>query len=287
MNDLELTIEVASSYRVGYPMAIAATVVNPLPQRTYFALPEIDRFEVPPPLELVLVRVGEQDGQRLPTKATAAHEGEPEGFRLGPGESRRMLFDLAELAPVLAAGAYELRARYVARPVSAVAAPVRFDVLVPGEAEASAIARLRASNTLGEPSWNAFVLDNFREIEAHELRDIPAAERPRLAMVLALHVAIYGPLGPDRLPPQVFAGSGDAPLAAELAAIEHELAAARSDPSTIPLQQQLLAQWPGMAWRIQGNLDRDGMIARLRRVAGADREWPAPPSPLPYGGASP
>ncbi|HWB78250.1 MAG TPA: hypothetical protein VG755_24965, partial [Nannocystaceae bacterium] len=144
MNDLELTIEVAPSYRIGYPMPVAATVLNPLPQRTYFVLPEIDRFEVPPPLELVVVRAGERDGQLLPMKATEAHEGEPEGFRLGPGEERRMLFDLAELAPVLAAGPYVLRARYVARPVSATAAAVRFEVEVPGEDEASAIARLRA-----------------------------------------------------------------------------------------------------------------------------------------------
>ncbi|HWB76734.1 MAG TPA: hypothetical protein VG755_17330, partial [Nannocystaceae bacterium] len=133
----------------------------------------------------------------------------------------------------------------------------------------------------------AFLLDNFREIEAHELREIPAEQLPRLAMLLALHRAIYGAAGPDAVAPAIFAGSGDGPLAAELAAIEHELAAARGDPNALVLQQQLLARWPGMAWRIQGNLDRDGMIARLRRLAGAEREWPALPTPLPYGGASP
>jgi hypothetical protein len=285
--ELVVSLEVAPSYRAGYPMPFAVTVGNPLPQRTYYALPEIDRFVVPPPLELVLVRVGEREGQLLPSRPPGAHEGEAQGMRMAGGESRRMLYDLAELAPALVAGPHELRARYLASPLSALADPVRFEVEIPEPDEAAAIARLRASNSAGAPSWNAFLLENFREIEPDELRDVPAAQLPRLALVLAMHRAIYGALGPARVPWSIFVGSGGGALDAELYAIAHELAVARSDPNTPGLQAQLLASWPALAWRVADNLAGAGLITRLRELAGADRAHPALPDPLPYLGAAP
>lgn len=285
--DLVCKVEVAPSYRVGYPMPIAATIENPLPQRTYFALPFIDRFDMPPPLELVLVRVGERDGQLLPAKTPGAHEGEPHGFRLGPGEARRMLLDMAELDPRLEAGEYELRARYLAPPISADANPVRFTVELPGEDEAAAVARLRATNTSRSPSWNAFLLENFREIERHELEHVPAAQHLRLRHMLTLHWASYGPHAPARLPPNTFDGAGDGPLVPELLALTHELALARGDATVATLEARLLAGWPGMAWRIEANREGDGVIARLRRIAGAERAYPPVPVPLPYAGATP
>ncbi|HET6584286.1 MAG TPA: hypothetical protein VFG69_12575, partial [Nannocystaceae bacterium] len=198
--DLELAIEAPAIHRRGYPLLVAVTVRNALPQRTYFALPAIDRFEVPPPVEFVVTPPGASEGEILPSRPEGTGEDEPKGMRLGGGEARRMLFDLSELHPDLVAGAHRLDARYLG-PVGAIAAPVTFEVEVPGAQEAEAVAGLRASNRTHEPSWTAFLTDNFREVAADELVGIPAAGRERLAFTLALHRAIHGPLGVAQLDP--------------------------------------------------------------------------------------
>lgn len=280
--ELELHIDTAPIHRAGYPMLVGVTIENPLPQRTYYSLPEIDRFEVPPPVELVLTGPSTPDGQVLPAKTPGAHEGEPDGWRLGPGETRRALVDLSELQPVLAAGDHSLVARYMARPLWPEAEAVSFQVELPGREEAEAIARVRASNRAGTPSWNAFLLDNFREVDDEELEALGDIGRRELGFTLMLQRAIYGPLGPARLDPKAFDGLGTGPVIAEVAALEHEMLAARGDPGAAAVASRIEGAWPGLAWRIEENLAGAGLLTRLRRIAGADRAFPAPPSPLPY-----
>jgi len=282
--DLELRIDASPRYRRGYPMLIAVTVGNPLPKRTYMALPEIDRFVVPPPVEFTIVAAGATDGDVLPCKGPGAHEGEPEGFRLGPGESWTGLVDLSELGPTPKAGGFVLHARYVARPVSAEAEPVSFEIDVPGDDEAAAVARLRASNLEDAPSWNTFLTNNFREVEPVELDGIPPEGRAALAFTLALHRAIYGAAGVDTLDLGCFRGLGDGAVALECEVLEHELAAARGDPSAATLRARVVGTWPGLAWRLAENDAREGLLTRLRQVHGAERTFPALPDPLPYGG---
>jgi hypothetical protein len=285
--ELLVRLDTAPVHRAGYPMLVAVTVENPLPQSTYYALPKIDRFDVPPPLELLLTGPDGGAPQVLPGKTPGAHEGEPEGMRLGPGEMVRTLIDLSELHPRLSAGPHTLTARYLARPLRPQADPVSFVVEMPGEDEARAIAKLRASNRPGAPSWNAFLLDNFREVDDEELADLGDAGRAQLGHTRMLHQAIYGPEGAAQLDPKAFDGLGAGALTGETMVLEHELLAARRDPGAAALEQRILSAWPGLEWRVRENYADDGLVTRLRRVYGADRAFPVPPSPLPYEGARP
>lgn len=286
MSEIELSLEAPAIHRRGYPLLVAVTVRNALPQRTYFALPAIDRFDVPPPLEFVVTRPGADEGEVLPSRPDGTGEDEAKGMPLGSGEARRMLFDLSELHPELVAGRHRLDGRYLG-PVSASAAPVSFEVEVPGPDEAAAVARLRASNRTHEPSWNAFLTDNFREVEADELVDIPPAGRELLRLTLALHRAIHGPLGVAQLDPAMFRGLADGPVEGELAALEHEMLMARSDPAAGVLASSVLAKWPALAWRIAANADGKGPLQTWRMVYGAERRFPGVPDPLPYGAKRP
>lgn len=280
--ELLLHLDTAPVHRAGYPMLVGVTVENPLPKSTYYSLPEIDRFDVPPPVELTLTGPSGAPGQVLPAKNPGAQEGEPEGIRLGPGEMVRVLVDLSELHPVLVAGLHTLSGRYLARPLRPQADPVTFEVEVPGEREARAVATLRASNRPGVPSWNAFLLDNFREIDDEELVDLGDVGRAQLGFTRMLHRAIYGPEGPSRLDPKAFDGLGIGALSSEVVVLEHEMLAARRDPGAATLEQRIVTTWPGLAWRVRESYADDGLLTRLRRVYGADRAFPVAPSPLPY-----
>ena len=284
--ELVLELEVPAVHRRGYPLLVAVTVRNALPQRTYFALPAVDRFDVPPPVEFVVTKPGAREGEVLPSRPEGVGEDEPKGMRLGGGEAQRMLFDLSELQPELVAGRHRLEGRYLG-PVEAIAAPVEFDVELPSTEEADAVARLRASNRTREPSWRAFLIDNFREIEADELVDIPQVGLELLGLELALHRAIYGPLGVDRLDPAMFRGLAGGPVEGELAVLEHELLMARADPAAGVLASTVLAKWPALAWRIAANADKKGHLQRWRIIYGAERGFPALPDPLPYSGKRP
>jgi hypothetical protein len=283
--ELTVAIEAPAIHRRGYPMLVAVTIGNPVAGLTYFALPPVERFRVPPPVEFVVTRAGADAGEVLPAEAGESGEDEPKGMRLAGGDARRMLFDLSELDPHLVAGPHRLDARYLG-PVVAHANAVSFEVEVPSDDEAAAVARLRASNRAGEASWSAFLTDNFREIEARELDKIPPEGRAELAFTLALHRAIYGPLGVDRLDPALFRGLAGVPLD-ELAVLEHELLAARGDPNAGALASTILASLPALAYRIEANDRRRGALRIWRMLYGAERSFPAVPDPLPYSRVTP
>ena len=283
--ELTIAIETLPIYRRGYPMLVAVTIGNPVEGMTYFALPPVERFRVPPPVEFVVTRAGADVGEVLPAMTAESGEDEPKGMRLAGDEARRMIVDLSELNPHLVAGPHRLDARYFG-PVIARANPASFEVVVPSDEEAAAVARLRASNRDGESSWSAFLTDNFREIEASELDAIPAEGRAELAFTLALHRAIYGPLGVDRMDPARFRGLSGVPLD-ELAVIEHELLAARGDPQAAALASTILGQLPSLAHRIEANDRRRGALQIWRMLYGAERSFPSVPDPLPYSRVTP
>lgn len=284
--DLTLSLEGPAVARRGYPLLVAVTLGNPVADCTYYELPVVDRFSLPPPVQFVITAPDSDVGEVLPARPYGAGEDGGGGAKLDGGESRRMLCDLADLHPRLVAGRHRLTARYLG-PIEAEAAPIEFEVEVPGDDEAAAVARLRASNTRGEPSWAAFVAQNFREIEPDELRDIPPAGQEALAFTLTLQRAVVGPWGTASLHPSVLRGLGDGVLAPELLVLEHELLRARDDPGAAALAATILARWPSLAWRIADNDDRRGQLWRLRRIYGAERSFPPLPDPLPYGGARP
>lgn len=283
--DLELVVEAPAVAVLGAPILVAVTVTNPRPERTYLALPPVEWFAVPPPVEFRLVPAEagpDAEAIVLPAREIQRGEGPPRGMLLGPGQSHRALVDLSELAPPLHAGRWRLGARYFAFPLPPVAAPeLELEVVEPAtKASAVALARLRARHQDREPSWNAVLLQNERTIEDDELADLDPRSRAAVALHLWLHRAAYGPTPVASLDPGTLAGLGVGPLEGEVAVLAHELLTARGDPSAPALASAVVARWPGLAWRIEDDLAGQGLVQMLRSVVGAER--PAPAAPLPY-----
>jgi len=270
--ELELEIEAPAVGVIGAPIMVAVTVTNPTPQRTYYALPPIEWFAVPPPVEFVLTGPGvDAEPVELPVRLVDVHEGPPRGMALRPGQSHRALLDLSELHPPLHAGRWRLGARYRARPLPPVAAAeVEVEVVEPTTASAKALAALRRRHDGREPSWNAVLLTNFREIEDDELVDLDPPSRAAIALHLWLHRAVYGPTPVVALDPSTLTSFATGPLEGEAAALSHEILAARSDPGAVALAAAIVARWPGLEWRIEDDLAGRGLVRTLREVVGAE-----------------
>ena len=284
--ELELRIEAPGVVVLGGPIMVAVTVSNPRPERTYYALPPVEWFAVPPPVEFVLVDAGagaDAEVEALPVRLVDLHEGPPRGMTLRPGESRRALVDLSELHPPLHAGRWRLGARYFARPLPPIAAAeVELEVVEPTAASAKALAALRRRHGGREPSWNDVLLANFREIEDEELVDLDAPSRAAIALHLWLHRAVYGPTPVAALDPSTVTSFATGPLEGEAAVLSHEILVARGDPGAAALAAAIVARWPGLQWRIEDDLVGRGLVRMLREAVGA--ESPSRPVRLPYSG---
>lgn len=272
--ELELVIEAPAVVVLGAPIMVAVTVSNPRPERTYYALPPVEWFAVPPPVEFVLVELGagpDAEAVELPVRLVDLHEGPPRGVTLRPGQSRRALVDLSELYPPLRAGKWRLGARYHAKPLPPVeAGAVELEVVEPPVASAKALARLRSRHQGREPSWNEVLLANFREIEDEELVDLDPQSRDAIALHLWLHRAVYGPTPVEALDPGTVTGFGPGPLEGEAAVLSHEILAARGDPGAAALAGAIVARWPGLQWRIEDDVAGHGLVRTLRGALGAE-----------------
>lgn len=283
--DLEILVEPPPIAVLGAPILVAVTVNNPRPERTYLALPPIEWFAVPPPVEFRLVPADAGPGTEalvLPVRKAQRHEGPPRGMVLDPGQSHRALVDLSELEPPLHAGRWRLDARYFAEPLPPVAAPgVELEVVLPATpASAKALAALRSRHLGRDPSWNEVLLANPRTIEDEELADLDPTSRAAVALHLWLHRAAYGPTPVAALDPAPLASLGAGPLEGEVAVLEHELLAARGDPSAPARASVIASRWPGLRWRIEDDVAGQGLVQMLRSVVGAER--PVRPATLPY-----
>jgi len=282
--ELTFCIDVPPRIVVGAPFMVSLTVTNPRAERTYYTLAEISRFGVPPPVELWVAREGSESKQVLPAQLKVRSEDEPSGMTLRPHESRQCLYDVSELWPNLDAGAWTLGGRYLSGSVPAAhARTCTFEVLEPTPDAAAALASLRARHESGdEPSWNAVLLANFREIEDAELDALDEPSRAAIGLHLWMHCAVYGATGLAAIDPHgldVFAADVQA---GEVEALRHELLVARTDSGAAAQAAAIIERWPGLAWRIEDNDTREGLLALLRRSVGAERSAPSVPSPLPY-----
>ncbi|MEX1363336.1 MAG: hypothetical protein AB1Z98_09435, partial [Nannocystaceae bacterium] len=200
--ELTIALETSDTHRIGFPLPVAVLLTNPSSVRTYFSLPPIQRFVVPPPVQFVLT-AADQTSVRLPAANPAAREGPSRGIRLEPGQSHRVLVDLSELEPPTEPGAYQLSARYLMRPFSPESAALPITLVQPPPPEAEAADRLRRTNALERRSWNAVLTANFREIEAEELQGLTVQGRASLALHLLVHRAIYSVLPIEDLDPDL------------------------------------------------------------------------------------
>lgn len=283
--ELTLRVEAPAVVVIGAPIWLSVTVANPRPERTYGTLPPVERFAVPPPVELVLTELAAPDGNAvaLPVKRAEVGEGPPRGMGLRPGEARAALYDLSELHPPLRPGRWRLGARYHAPPLPpSPAPPVELHAIAPSEASARALAALRSRGGGLEPSWGALLLDHPFTIEDEALADLDAESRAAVAMHLWLHRAIHGPTPVAALDPAGPASFGAGVLEGEAAVLTHELLAARHDPGAAALAATIVARWPGLRWRIEDDLAGHGLVQTLRVAVGAESpEAPVPPAYSP------
>lgn len=280
--ELELRVEAPARAVIGAPLWLSVTVTNPRPERTYGALPPVERFAVPPPVEFVLAELGGpgHGAVALPVKLVDVREGPPRGMTLGPRQSRTSLYDLSTLHPSLRPGRWRLDARYHARPLPPIAAaPVELEAVAPGEASARALAALRRRGGGLEPSWNGLLLDARGTIEDEALAELDADSHAALAMHLWLHHAVHGPTPVAALDPSAPASLAAGPLEGEAAVLSHEILAARGDPAAATLAAAIQARWPGLCWRVEDDLAGRGLVQVLRSAVGAESPGAPPRSP--------
>jgi hypothetical protein len=269
-----ITLDVAREYWLGFPLLVAVTVSNPTPQRTFYHLPECDLFLPTGPVEFLFF--SGSDSVRLGAARGKRREGPPEGFTLRPGESRRMLFDIAGLEPKLRPGTWRLEARYHTSLGASVAPPVTVRIVQPEEADAQAAAALRRDNDVKTASWLYFLQANWRTVNPAGLS---ARGRAALALHLFLHRAIYGPQPVAELRAEDLQMEGA--TEAEAAIYRLEILTARKDTRAAAEASALLTKWPGMRWRVEEVNKSEGLLTRARQAWGAERS-DKPPGPVPY-----
>lgn len=274
-------LEGPTTHRRGLPLFVLVELENPHPKRTYFTIPDLDWFRVPPPVQFVVTG---SDGveRELPRSASGAGEGDPKGFRLGPGERRTMLYDLSESLFDPPLGSLRIAARCPVGPLVARGPAMTVEIEALPEPEHAAVARLRNAHARRSPSWNAFVSDNFRTIEPEELEELSQASLDALCLHLFLHRAVYGPRGVDSISLDPLDAATEGPAGLEAAVLRHEGLVARGDPGAQALERRLVSERPGIAWRLTANAKGKGRVTSLRTIVGAGRRSPPPPTPLPY-----
>lgn len=291
-------VEAFEFYFRGFPMIVAVTCRNPTENRMFGNLPKFNLMSSSAPVEFIFL--SEETGREfsLPFSSTANLEvGQGAGFYLPPGESRRMLFDISELEPAVVPGRYRLKARYHREHGYSESASVLTDIVEPSATDRSISTTLRQYNDRQEPSWIAFLRYNWRTIHISDKVDVGARAFPRvlnasglstaardaLALHLFLHRAIYGPKEVADLNLKNIDAFDRGLLRSEAAVLRYEILHARGDSvAEDALGKEVLADFPGVAWRLEEIREGFGRISYLRRTRGAGREFDEEPEFLPY-----
>lgn len=281
--ELVAELDTAARYSAGLPMIVALQLQNVLEGSVRFQLPALEVWSGTSPVAFLLTHEGASVPEALPHEHAHSHEeGVETGFALQAPEPRRMLFDLSALKSEWVPGRYTLQGSYHT-PMGGVVVPPRTFVVERARGEVQeAATQLLARNISGERSWRAFLLQNFREVKSDELVAFRGAEAEQLAFHLFVHRAVYGaaPLAlrpVDQVPPLP-----PGALTGQSAVLRHELLCAHADPSAPALAADIVAAWPGLAFRCDDNRHGRGLLNMLRKLVGAERKTPPLPTPLPY-----
>jgi hypothetical protein len=287
-------LEAFPEYLIGFPMVVAVTCWNKTEKSTFYNLPGCDLWETVSPVGFTFIT---DDGRKtvLPTASTSAREGPPEGFKLAPGESRRMLFDLSSLNPPSTPGTYHLIATYKLNAGASVSEPVEIELIAPEPLDSAVSLQLRGHNDVNEASWVNFIRNNWRTIYVTspppEKKDVvPYVDAFRLSQrakeVLAfhffLHRAVYGPEKVGSLSAKQVEACAKGLLESEAKLLQLEILKARNDRSAKNLQEELLTKFPGVRFRLEEIERGEGFLTTARRSRGAEREFDVKPGFYPY-----
>lgn len=293
-----IRLEAFETYVRGFPLIVAVTCYNPTENRMFGNLPRFDLLASSGPVEFVFVSEGTDQRIELPYASYEHLEpGQESGFALPPGAERRMLFDISELNPPLEAGRYRLIARYHRGGEYSEAEPVFLEVVDLSESDERIASLLRKYNDLLEASWVRFLRSNWRTIHTSAKRKVPDREFPRvldasglseqgrraLSLHFFLHRAIYGPTDIPDLDAERTAEFESGPLESEAGVLRHEIMYSRGDTTaTAALETELIAKFPGVAWRLAETKRGYGRMTLLRQTRGAGRDFTDEPEYRPY-----
>jgi hypothetical protein len=271
-----LKAQAAPAYLAGAPMLVAVTFDNDEPGSDFRGLPEADLLDDALPFDFTFT---DEHGRKSVVHGGAPRPDEPGqgGFTLKSHEQRTMLVLLP--APAAVVGTVRVQVSLTLAGATARAAPFETHIERPSAADAARLAALAAENDRGEPSWSAFLLANWRTVDAHALS--PAA-RKAVALHLFLHRAIYAAEPAEKLDVRALADFAAGPTEGEARLLELEILRARHDAGAAALQAAIEQRFPGLKWRVAEIVDGNGRIADARRSFGAElkrvgREQPYEP----------
>ena len=265
---VHLAVDAEPKYLLGFPVVVAVTFDNSRHTWNHYGLPMIDLFTEGAVLELELEPVAEGKAMRtgsLPSDAWRAT------FDLGPGEVRRMTWDLTNIGIPMDPGVYRLalRLRFAGR--ESASAPVTVEFVQPPSDQAAEATRLRrpGRTSFDSGSWVPFLLDNWTTVDLAPC--LGAMARRQLALHLFLHRSIYSSTATALLDASSLRTLGGRILGPEAGALEYEILHARGDfHARDALGGTILKEWSGMAQRLEGARNGRGTIATGRRWWGAE-----------------
>lgn len=264
-----LDLATMPEYVAGFPLPIVLTLGNVTPSTSVNDVPGWSLWSIgKAQLTFVLVdAAGKRHEIALP-KA----RGDVYGESYGPGQARRMLFDLSLLGALPPPGSYTLRVVFREPYGPVTSNEARFELHAPTREDATAAAKL----SRGAP-WPDFVSANWRTVTEHAS---PKAER-QLALHRFVQRVVYGPESLAAYPL-----SSLAPLEHGLYAPEGELCrvvllvARRDMQSANAAVSALTARVPGLKEAADQALLGRGELLFLRQSVGAERA--DPPGAIPY-----
>jgi len=223
---VHLAVDAEPKYLLGFPVVVAVTFDNSRNAWNHYGLPMIDLFTEGAVLELELEPVAEGKAMRtgsLPSDAWRAT------FDLGPGEVRRMTWDLTNIGIPMSPGVYRLalRLRFAGR--ESASAPVTVEFVQPPTDQAAEATRLRrlGQTSFDSGSWVPFLVDNWHTVELAPC--LGAMARRQLSLHLFLHRSIYSSTATALLDASSLQALGGRVLGPEAGALEYEILNARGD----------------------------------------------------------
>lgn len=276
---LALTIVAAPRYLVGLPILVAVTLDNRTQETEFYRLPRLDPTVSRSPIAARWQPL--EGGPALDTRFAEVDEEAPtELVALAPGESAQMLVDLSNMGYALPLGHYALSLSLRVGADARDSNVVELELAGLSAADASEAKRLRslAPGPTEGGAWAPFLTNNWNTVTC----TLSPAAAEQVALHLFLHRATHGPEPLAAVDPSPLAGIRAPHLAAEVAALEHELALARGDARAAAMRASMLASFPGLALRADENERGEGFLALMRTSVGAERQHLRPPATMPY-----
>lgn len=249
-----VSLSVLPSYAAGAPILIGLTVRNDDRDVLYGGLPTFDWLEPPTRAAWTL-----RDGQGKETLLSEGwvNEESDGGQTLESGAALSMLVDLSTLAPDLDPGIYQVRAGYpVDDFVASEWATLTIEAPAPNEAAALRAVAFVAGRT-PEQGWGGFLAGAPKGV-MESVTPLPKAIRAQVGLHVFVQRALYGKDRLEKLGLKELDFIDGGPLDGEREVLRYELLRAREDAAANDLRETILAQWPGLRWRVDGVDGVDG-----------------------------